>query len=84
MASNADVNNSTNTLPDVVIKTNKYDYSYIIGGGFDFFLTYFKLGIDLKASFGIPNLLIQDNTMFSAPIESLKSRSFMISLTFEG
>ena len=39
MASNADVNNSTNALADVVIKTNKYDYSYIIGGGFDFFLT---------------------------------------------
>lgn len=83
-ASNADVNNSTNALANVVIKTKKYDYSYIIGGGFDFFLHYFKLGIDLKSSFGIPNILIQDNTLFSSPIESLKTRSFLITLTFEG
>jgi len=84
MASNEDVNNSTNSLIDVVVKTKKHDYSYTIGGGFDFFLTYFKFGIDLKASFGIPNIFIQDNTMFSSPIESLKTRSLMISLTFEG
>lgn len=82
MASQKDVNN---TLDDeVVVKLAKYDYAAEIGGGADMFLTYFKFGIELKAAFGIPNLLIDDGTRFSTPIESLRSKTWILSFTFEG
>ena len=82
MASQKDVNN---TLDDeVVVKLAKYDYAAEVGGGMDMFLTYFKFGIELKAAFGIPNLLIDDGTRFSTPIESLRSKTWVLSFAFEG
>lgn len=82
VASQKDVRNVL--LEDLIIKLNQHDYSAEVGGGFDFFLPYFKFGIELKLSVGIPNLIIQDDTVFSRPIESLRTRTFMVSFTFEG
>ena len=82
MASQKDVNNALDE--DVVVKLAKYDYAAEVGGGFDMFLPYFKFGIELKASFGIPNLLIDDDTRFSRPIESLRSKAWVLTFTFEG
>lgn len=82
MASQKDVNNSLDD--DVVVKLARYDYAAEVGGGMDMFLTYFKFGIELKASFGIPNLLIDDGTRFSVPIESLRSKTWVLTFTFEG
>lgn len=82
MASQKDVNN---TLDDeVVVKLAKYDYAAEIGGGADMFLQYFKFGVELKAAFGIPNLLIDDGTRFSRPIDSLRSKAWVLTFTFEG
>ena len=82
MASQKDVDNTLDE--DVVVKLNKYDYSVEMGGGFDMFLPYFKFGIELKHSIGIPNLLIDDGTRFSSPIESLRSKTWILTFTFEG
>lgn len=71
-------------LEELIVKLRQHDVAGEVGGGFDFFLPYFKFGIELKLSVGIPNMLIQDNTIFSNPIESLRTRTFMISFTFEG
>ena len=82
MASQKDVNNSLDD--EVVVKLARNDYAFEIGGGTDMFLTYFKFGIELKAAFGIPNLLIDDGTRFSTPIESLRSKTWALTFTFEG
>ena len=82
MASQRDVNNALDD--EVVVKLAKYDYAVEIGGGCDMFLPYFKFGIELKGSFGIPNLLIDDGTRFSDPIESLRSKAYILTFTFEG
>jgi hypothetical protein len=82
MASQKDVNQALDD--EVVIKLQKYDYSAEVGGGFDFFLPYFKFGIELKTALGIPNLLIDDDTRFSRPIESLRSKVWVLTFTFEG
>ncbi len=82
VASQKDVRNVL--ADELIIKLSQHDYSAEVGGGFDFFLPYFKLGIELKLSVGIPNLLIDDDTIFSRPIQSLRTRTFMVSLTFEG
>lgn len=82
MASQKDVDNALDD--EVVVKLRRTDYAAEIGGGVDMFLPYFKFGIELKASFGIPNLLIDDGTRFSTPIESLRSKAWVLTFTFEG
>ena len=82
MATQKDVNQALDD--EVVIKLEKYDYSVEVGGGVDFFLPYFKFGIELKTGIGIPNLLIDDATRFSAPIESMRSKVWVLTFTFEG
>ena len=77
-------NVNQNISANKIVKIIDYDYSVDIGGGFDFFLEYFKLSLEFKSSLGIPNLLIQDDTEFSKNIDSLRSRAFIFSITFEG
>ena len=87
MSSNIDVNNSID-LEDQVIKLNKHDFGSEIGGGVDLFLEYFKLGIELKLGSGMRNMLYntpgEDPTKFDNAIESLRSRVWTLSFTFEG
>jgi hypothetical protein len=87
MSSNVDVNNSID-LEDQVIKLNKHDFGSEIGGGVDLFLEYFKLGIELKLGSGMRNMLYntpgEDPTKFDNAIESLRSRVWTLSFTFEG
>lgn len=82
MASQKDVNNEIDE--EIVVKLEKYDYSAEVGGGMDMFLPYFKFGMELKFAVGIPNLLIDDGTRFSSPIESLRSKTWVFTFTFEG
>ncbi|HEU4719586.1 MAG TPA: porin family protein [Bacteroidia bacterium] len=84
LASQKDVNNQTATSAQQVVKLAKNDWCYEAGAGVDFFLPYFKFGIDLKFSMGLRNLLIKDNTVFAQTLDSLHSRVFLISFTFEG
>ncbi len=81
LASQSDVDQ---TLGAPIVKLQKHDFQYHVGGGFDFFLPYFKFGLEIKLTNGVKNLLIQDETFFSAPLESLKSQVWWFSLTFEG
>ncbi len=69
---------------DPFIKISKHDWQGQVGGGLEFFATYFKFGIELKYSHGWRNVLIQDNTSVSNPIESLYNRVWWLSLIFEG
>ena len=46
MASNKDVDNETAALGDQIVKLKKTDFGIEVGGGFDFFLEYFKLGVE--------------------------------------
>lgn len=82
MATQKDVNNDIDE--EIVIKLQKLDYSAEVGAGLDFFLQYFKFGIELKAAFGFPNLLIDDDTRFSRPLDGLRSKVWVLSFTFEG
>ena len=82
VASQRDVDNTGSTVK--IIKLDKTNFSGTTGLGFDFFLPYFKFGIELKVDIGIKNMLIDDNTIFSAPLNSLRTQSVMLSFTFEG
>ncbi len=82
MASRKDVNNLIDE--DIVLKLDKYDYSIDVGGGCDMFLPYFKFGMELKMGIGLPNVFLDDQTRFSSPIQSLRTKTWVLSFTFEG
>jgi hypothetical protein len=84
MASNKDVQNTSSSLRDQIVKIQKTDYGLEVGGGFDFFLQYFKFGIELKLGVGMKNIILQDNSNFISPIEALRSKVWTLSFTFEG
>lgn len=85
MSSQEKVNNTADVGGDqTVVKIRRNDFVLNAGGGFDFFLPYFKFGIELKMEYGFNNIHLDDGTRFDSPIESLKSKNFVLSLTFEG
>jgi hypothetical protein len=79
LESNKDNTNAT----DMPIKFEKTDLAYELGLGLDFYLNYFKFSPEIKFSFGTKNMLIQDNTTFSSPIQSLRTKTIFISFLFE-
>jgi hypothetical protein len=66
------------------IKLRRNDYMVDLGTGFDFFLPYFKFGIELRMSYGLRNLLVPENTIYTNSIKRLNSKIFQLSFTFEG
>lgn len=78
------VDNEGKQPEDIVLKFQKSTYSLEVGTGFDFYMEYFKFGIELKMSYTLDNALIQDNSFYSRPIQGMMPRMFLLSLTFEG
>ncbi len=81
MASQANKKSKDGEAP---IKLRKNDYTIDVGTGVDFFLTYFKFGIELKMSYGLKNLLFPENTDYTNSVKRLNSKIFQLSFTFEG
>ena len=66
-----------------IVKIKKDDFLWEIGFGLDLYLPYFKLSPELKANFGLTNLIVNDGNIYSNSIKEMKTRGFTISLTFE-
>ena len=69
---------------DENIKLKRDDYYYSAGLGTDFYLQYFKLGLEVKLQIGTRNLLRPENSIFSNSIDKIRSRMVVFSITFEG
>lgn len=69
---------------DPFIKLRRHDFHAQMGIGVDFFLPYFKFGMEIKMSHGLVNALIQDNTTISNPFDKFYNRVVWFCLTFEG
>jgi len=71
----------------VYIRLKKPDFYYEVGGGLDFYLTYFKLSIELKMSNGIGNVLVQDPApgypQYVNAIEKMRSQIWILAFHFE-
>lgn len=78
------VDNTGVILSEQILKLKRDDFFYEAGAGVEFYLEYFKFAIEGKVSLGLNNLIIKDNTIFSNPIDKLRSKVFLISITFEG
>ena len=68
---------------EVILKMKREDYTWDLGVGVDFYLEYFKLSTEVRMAFGLNNLLVEDQTVFTNSIESLKSKTFLFSVYFE-
>lgn len=66
------------------IKLQKKGYYYEIGFGTDFFNEFFKFAMELKYTVGINNIIVPDNTQYTAAIEKMTSRMVTLSFLFEG
>jgi hypothetical protein len=66
-----------------LVKLKKYDYGYEIGFGMDLYLPLFKFAPEIKMYQGIPNMLANDNAVYTTSLSGLKSRVWSISFTFE-
>ena len=69
---------------DFILRLESGNSSIDIGAGVDIFLPFFKFSVEGKFELGSRNIMIQDDSRYSAPLQSLKTRSFILSLCFEG
>ena len=66
------------------IKLKRDDFYYSAGAGTDFYLMYFKLGLEIKLQVGTRNMLNPSNNIFSNSIDKIRSRMVVFTVTFEG
>lgn len=79
----ASVGSSVNRLDDAV-RIKRDDYFYSAGAGTDFYLKYFKLGLEIKLIQGTKNLIYKDPNIFAKSVDKVNSRMVVFSITFEG
>ncbi len=77
------VSSAPNQLDDNV-KLKRDDFFYSAGAGTDFYLQYFKLGLEIKLLIGTKNLLQPENSIFTNSIDKVRSRMVVFTVTFEG
>lgn len=68
---------------DYSIKLRALDYYYEVGGGIDFYMQYFKLGVELKMSYGVKDILIKEDYDYALVFDKIKNKMFMLSFHFE-
>ena len=66
-----------------IVKLKKNDLLAELGFGFDFYLPYFKFSPQIKLATGVLDLLSNKNILFTKHLKNLKSRNWIISITFE-
>lgn len=79
LASEAHKNEESNYDPKL-LRTDTYG---TIGGGLDFYMNWFKFGVELTMSYGVRDMLLREGTLYTDSIESLRSKIFMLTFTFE-
>ena len=65
------------------LQFQKINYSIDIGWGIDIYFAYFKFSPEIKYSYGLHNILVDQDNIYSNMIERLSTRGILISLTFE-
>ncbi|HEX3008866.1 MAG TPA: porin family protein [Bacteroidales bacterium] len=71
---------------EIYMDLKRFDIYHEVGVGMDFYLPYFKLGVEIKYSYGFFNMLERRNTThpeYQNAIDKLNSSIFLFSLHFE-
>lgn len=73
---------NTNEIDNLL--TRRFDCAAEIGAGFDIYNQWFKLGIEVKMSYGLLNVMKDDKPkLYTAPIDQLHNKMFQVSFLFE-
>jgi len=75
--------NKNKEAAEIQIKLMRNDIYGELGVGFDFYFEWFKFGTELKMSYGLLNMLKNENNIYTDGIEQLRSKMFQLSFTFE-
>lgn len=71
----------------IYIRLKRPDLYYEMGAGMDFYLTYFKLSVELKMSNGIGNVMVREaapgHAQYANAIEKIKSQMWILAFHFE-
>ncbi len=63
--------------------TKRFDCAAEIGAGFDIYNQWFKMGIEVKMSYGLLDIVKDEAFIYTAPIDQLRNKLFQISLLVE-
>ena len=65
--------------------TKRFDFAGELGAGFDFYNQWFKLGLEVKMSYGLLGIVKDDvnSFIYAAPIDQLRNKMFQVSLLIE-
>ena len=70
-----------------LLQTERGDVALELGSGFDIYNQWFKMGIEIKMSFGIIQIQKTDpkstNFIYNAPLKEVRNKQLQISFTFE-
>ena len=80
----ASLRKTRNQTNQAIVRLEPSDLRYTMGVGFDVFLRYVKFAIEFKMNFGLVDLKVEDPDVYIRSFDKLKSRTFMLSFTFEG
>ena len=76
-------NKKNDAASKAIVKLNRSDVYFEIGMGVDFYFEWFKMGTELKMSYGTFDVLKRENNIYTDGIDKLNSKIFQFSLTFE-
>lgn len=80
----ASLRNNKNNNDQSIVRLNTSDFRYTAGVGFDFYLRYVKFAIEMKMSFGLTDMRVDDDDIYTQSSDFLNTRSIIIGFTFEG
>lgn len=70
-----------------LIQTKRGDVALDLGAGYDIYNQWFKMGIEIKFSFGLINVLKTDETsmncIYNVPFKEIKNNQLQLSITIE-
>lgn len=59
------------------------DFHGELGTGFDFYNSFFKLGVELMMSYGFNDIIKRENNIYANSLDKLSGKMFQLSFTFE-
>lgn len=63
--------------------TKRFDFAAEIGTGFDIYNQWFKMGIEVKMSYGLLDIVKGEASVYTTPFDKLSNKMFQVSLIFE-
>lgn len=64
-------------------KLYRSDLGGILGVGCDFYMNWFKFGVELQMLYGMRDMLKHENTIYAGGVDYIKSKIFQVTFTFE-